>query len=478
MTLVVGLVGLPSAGKSMMINALLDRRALQSGVCRTTTVPVIVCNDEELLHTMSMGGDVDTRCMRLLSDDGVEFCAIDLPGIADSEDQLREFSDITLAWARKCDVVLWVTDARTALLTTHETDEFLRLKRALEETAEHDGSLFQFCIVLAKYEAADEDSERPQHCVRRDVPKFSGPSREITRKTEHSNIADHEARLCVHGVRIAKFSAFNRIARSESASEALKALVPCAGSASHATFELGWATDNLPQRRLVAAKRALSAAHAESAAYQSALIDTIEACVATSLECGIRLVDVVEAARNAATTMGLLVCGHAYAAIITARATWAFLVRDFVSTSATIAVDAASAICATLLYKLLCKLLPKPDATVAIACIVLRLFARDAPFMLLTCCVACMLILLIAIAKSLYTERVAFAYFHWAAEKGHTESILRVAAMYESGRGVAADALAAGKYRLRAAQRGCSDARSFVASMRSSFPDNRRQNRA
>ena len=477
MTLVVGLVGLPSAGKSMMINALLDRRALQSGVCRTTTAPVIICNDEELLHTMSMGGDVDTRCMRLVSDDGVEFCAIDLPGIADSEDQLREFSDITLAWARKCDVVLWVTDARTALLTTHETDEFLRLKRALEETAEHYGSLFQFCIVLAKYEAADEDSERPQHCVRRDVPKFSGPSREITRKTEHSNIADHEARLCVHGVRIAKFSAFNRIARSESASEALKALVPCAGSASHTTFELGWATDNLPQRRLLAAKRALSAAHAESAAYQSALIDTIEACVATSLECGIRLVDVVEAARNAATTLGLLVCGHAYAAIIIASATWAFLVRDFVFTSATIAADAASAICATLLYKLLCKLLPKPDATVAMAYVVF--VCKGWPVYALTCCVACVLILLITIAKSLLcTERVAFAYFHWAAEKGHTGSILRVAAMYESGRGVAADALAASKYRLRAAQRGCSDARSFVASMRSSFPDNRRQNRA
>ncbi len=73
---------------------------------------------------MGANGGVATKRMRLVSDDGVEFCAVDLPGIADAEDEVREFSDMTLDWARQCDVVVWVTDARTALLTTHETDEF------------------------------------------------------------------------------------------------------------------------------------------------------------------------------------------------------------------------------------------------------------------------------------------------------------------------------------------------------------------
>ncbi len=81
---------------------------------------------------------------------------------------------------------MWVTDARTALLTTHETDEFARLRRALQETSDYDGRLFQFCILLAKYEAADECGERPVASARSsDVPRFSGPSR-VRRSTRAS----------------------------------------------------------------------------------------------------------------------------------------------------------------------------------------------------------------------------------------------------------------------------------------------------
>jgi hypothetical protein len=92
----------------------------------------------------------------LVSDDGVEFCAIDLPGIADAENtgskSETDFTALALKWASECDVVVWVTDARTAFLTTHETREFTDMRRALEKIAEEDGKLFQFCILLAKYE--------------------------------------------------------------------------------------------------------------------------------------------------------------------------------------------------------------------------------------------------------------------------------------------------------------------------------------
>ena len=140
--------GLPSAGKSTMINALAGKRVLESGICRTTTEPCVVGS----ANTIGSPKWVPTK---LESDDGVEFCAVDLPGICDAEDATRSFDTVTREWAAKCDVVVWVTDARSAFLTTHETSEYAALRAAIQEKADEDGTLYQFCIVIAKYDAGN-----------------------------------------------------------------------------------------------------------------------------------------------------------------------------------------------------------------------------------------------------------------------------------------------------------------------------------
>ena len=152
--LTLGFAGLPSAGKSTMVNALAGKRVLESGICRTTTEVCLVGT------TNRIGAAQKWVRTKLESDDGVEFCALDLPGICDSEDTSGSFNKVTLEWASKCDVVVWVTDARTAFLTTHETREYQALCAAIQEKADEDGALYQFLIVVAKYDATRAQDNR------------------------------------------------------------------------------------------------------------------------------------------------------------------------------------------------------------------------------------------------------------------------------------------------------------------------------
>jgi hypothetical protein len=180
------------------------------------------------------------------------------------------------------------------------------MRRALEKIAEEDGKLFQFCILLAKYET---DEPGPSGAVG-PVAAMKARAGEITRPTEHSTIADHEARIRglfgrrpfsargPQGIVIAKFSAHNRIARSSSASAALKALVLSSSGSTHTTFNLKWATEDLPERRLAQMKRALCAAKSR-AAVSSKYRAEVEASI-KALSGSARLCDVLELGRRAA----------------------------------------------------------------------------------------------------------------------------------------------------------------------------------
>ena len=252
--LVVGFIGLPSAGKSTMINALAGKRVLESGVCRTTTDVCVVGARNEVVAAKW----VQTE---LRSDDGVEFCAVDLPGICDAEDTESEFDALTLEWAAKCDVVAWVTDARTAFSTKHENGAVARIRESIQAKADDDGSLYQFLVVLTKYEV--QTAQMPM--CHEYLPG------EIRSPTESSNI-DARLESAVRAFpRVAKFNAFARIATRPS-SAALRSLVcSVAGSgltgptglsgyhdrACQVDFELKWATENIMEKRLAQMSRVL-----------------------------------------------------------------------------------------------------------------------------------------------------------------------------------------------------------------------------
>lgn len=242
--LTVGFAGLPSAGKSTMINALVGKRVLESGVCRTTT-EVCVVGAKRIQGINAKFVQADMR-----SDDGVEFCALDLPGVCDAEDETGSFDSVTLELIAKCDVVVWVADARTAFLTNHEVAAFGRVRMELQGLSD-EGALCQLVVVLSKYEAPRERTRRP-------IELLDG---EIGAETEDSTVEHNVERATgmLDDARVVKFSAFDRIIRS--GSEALRALVPRTHAAEEEegfeSFELKWAAENLTEKRLALISRVL-----------------------------------------------------------------------------------------------------------------------------------------------------------------------------------------------------------------------------
>jgi hypothetical protein len=274
----VGFAGLPSAGKSTMVNALAGKRVLESGICRTTKEVCLVGSRNAVCAPKGPEGPkrVNWVSTQLRSDDGVEFCALDLPGMCDAEDTGGSFDAVTHEWAAKCDVVAWVTDARTALMTKHEVAELTRLMDAIREKADEDGTLYQFMIVLAKYdEPAHAEPMAP-------IEYLPG---EIRTGTEDTTIGGHLERIerAFQGTRVVKFNAFARI-ETTPCSAALKALVGASSQRRlctelearehrNAAFELAWATENITEKRLAQMSRVLRATRLRAVAAEKALCD-------------------------------------------------------------------------------------------------------------------------------------------------------------------------------------------------------------
>ena len=238
----VAFAGLPSAGKSTMINSIAGKRVLESGVCRTTK-EVCVVGAKHLRIPGARFVQADLR-----SDDGVEFCALDLPGVCDAEDATGSFDSVTLDRIAECDVVVWVTDARTAFVTNHEVAALGRVRSELERLSE-EGVLCHLAIVLSKYEA-------PRTHTRRTIELLDG---EIGTYTEESTVEHsvERARRMFGDAVIVKFNAFDRIMRT--GSEALRALVPRTHAVSDGfeQWPLKWATENVTERRLELLTRVL-----------------------------------------------------------------------------------------------------------------------------------------------------------------------------------------------------------------------------
>ena len=251
--LTVCFVGLPQAGKSSMLNALAGKHLLRTGTCRTTTEPALIARDPAF--------GLAWHESELASDDGVEFRAIDLPGITDAENEGGTFDAMALEWAKRCDVVCWVSDVRTAFLTTHEKSEWHRLKAALQRKADFDGSLYQTCVVLTKCDAS------PFGASDRSYKKETrrGVGGELECDDEETTIEDCVARVSrvLGDERIVRFNAFGRIVH-RGASATLLSLVRKTGHRApdvNTRLDMQWAASDLVIKRQAQLVRVIRVCH-------------------------------------------------------------------------------------------------------------------------------------------------------------------------------------------------------------------------
>lgn len=246
-TLKLACAGLPSAGKSTLINSILGARLLETGVCRTTSEPCVLSAEYSVPYACEW-----KRAEGLESDDGVRLCIVDLPGVADAENTGTEsnFTELTLKWASICDIVVWVTDVRTCFLTTHEKLEYERLKTTLQAVANREGKLFQFCIVTTKCDVdVDVGAKRAAQAKQRTF--YPG---EITSEHEDTTVHDCLARAkrLFPDDHLLPFNAFGRILARSDSSEALRALATrlAPGSSKlNVDFNMMWALQDIDEKR-------------------------------------------------------------------------------------------------------------------------------------------------------------------------------------------------------------------------------------
>jgi hypothetical protein len=257
MSLTIAFTGLPSAGKSTAINAIAGRRVLQSGVARTSLQAHFVGRTNHLGAPSFTQADVR-------SDDDVECNLLDLPGVADGQNasEALNFDALTLEWVVKADIVLWLSDSRTAFITSHELAEFNKVRAALANDRRTRGALRQLAVLLTKCEH---------------VPSSAG-SGVVGRTDGNGEIVGAEDTTLDHSLdRVKKlvgddpvfqFNAFARVATAKKGqiSDALSTFIRGLGgfgpnNTRHSHFNLRWAADGLPAKRGSAAVTCLLAHH-------------------------------------------------------------------------------------------------------------------------------------------------------------------------------------------------------------------------
>lgn len=129
----LALIGLPSAGKSSIINALAGKRIAKCGVMRTTIN----------IHLYE----------GLQSDDGINYQIYDLPGLDDIEDKNNKFDNFTYETIKKCDLVFWVSDISKPFGTNHEIKEFEKINTYINKLRVENNVTIQLVILLSKVDS-------------------------------------------------------------------------------------------------------------------------------------------------------------------------------------------------------------------------------------------------------------------------------------------------------------------------------------
>ena len=203
MDFVTAFVGLPSSGKSSIINSLCFKRLLQSGVCRTTT-------EYKKL-------DID-----IFDDFNNKFKVIDLPGISDSEENEMKFNDLTYTHIIDANLIVWVSDVHKSFITTHEVNEYNRLKDSIKKLQEDSGTIYKIVIMLSKCDKRIDYTKKPTIKLTR-----INDLEEITDLEEDTNINDlvNKVKEKFPNEDIILFNAYGRSYHNEKSSNIFKTFI-------------------------------------------------------------------------------------------------------------------------------------------------------------------------------------------------------------------------------------------------------------
>ena len=242
--LVIAFIGLPSAGKSTLVNSITGKRLLKSGVCRTTLKPHVI-GDKNIFNLPEENYNMEN----LESDDNIEYTVIDLPGLADSENKSTEtnFDTLTLEWIKKADIIFWVSDIRSAFITRYEKEEFEKIEKYLKDERCKTGKYYQLAIMLSKYDCDDDNNTT---IISTDIIK--GELVDETEDTTTKDCYDRVIRLfSPEKYKIIKFNAFGRIDNNPKSSSNLKQFYKkYFGSSSNINtdFTLKWSLHNYNEK--------------------------------------------------------------------------------------------------------------------------------------------------------------------------------------------------------------------------------------
>ena len=75
---------------------------------------------------------------------------MDLPGICDSEEHNVNFNELTNKHIINANLIIWTSDVNKAFITTHEVNEYNKIKKILNDATNKTGKLYHLIIMLSK----------------------------------------------------------------------------------------------------------------------------------------------------------------------------------------------------------------------------------------------------------------------------------------------------------------------------------------
>jgi len=230
-------IGLPSSGKSSFVNSISNKRLAKTGIARTTSQITYYGKNQ------NNEDDSHIKC-DIISDDGYDFELIDLPGVSDAQDIKKEFDELTEKTILCCDVILWISDSRTAFLHSYEKEYFDKLLQIINKHCLEEGAYIKICIVLSKYESIDVNKNTD---YKNKQLKVGAEIEYDDEETTYEDIANNVINM-YKDIKILKYSSFSKIIYNKSSSEALVKLVSKQGINPpniNNLFLLGWYFENL-----------------------------------------------------------------------------------------------------------------------------------------------------------------------------------------------------------------------------------------